>query len=179
MTRRSLLFSTISAATFSDIAEAQQHAQSAGVSNAPFRYLSAADAAEIDALAVQIIPSSDGTPGAKEAGCIRFIDRALETFDREKRDLYRDGLAAVQKKRVELFPESRTIAGLENSQAIALLKSIEPSEFFSLLRTHVVMGFLAVPEWGGNQGMVGWAHIGLEHQMSFHPPFGFYDGESK
>ena len=62
----------------------------------------------------QIIPF-DGTPGAKEAGCIHFIDRALETFDREKHELYRSGLAATQKKRAELFLQSYAIAGLESS----------------------------------------------------------------
>jgi gluconate 2-dehydrogenase gamma chain len=179
MTRRSLLLSTLSAATLLDVARAQQHAQSARVNKAPFRYLSATDAPEIEALAAQIIPSGDGSPGAKEAGCIHFIDRALETFDREKRDLYRHGLSATQKKRTELFPHSRTIAGLENAQAIALVKAIEQSEFFVLLRTHTIMAFLATPEWGGNQGMVGWTHIGLEHKMAFQPPFGFYDKEAK
>jgi hypothetical protein len=67
MTRRSLLLSTLSAATLSDIANAQEHAQAAKASKAAFRYLSSADAREIEALAAQIIPS-DGTPGAKEAG---------------------------------------------------------------------------------------------------------------
>lgn len=179
MTRRSLLLSTLSAATLADIAQAQQHAHSAAASKATFRYLSAAAASEIEALAVQIIPSDDGTPGAKEAGCIHFIDRALETFDRDRRDLYTTGLAAAQKKRAELFTQSRTIAALDNSQAIALLHAIEETEFFKLLRAHTIMGFLAAPEWGGNQGMVGWVHIGLEHKMSFQPPFGFYDGEGK
>src|SRR5512142_1959412 len=157
MTRRSLLLSTLSAATLSGIAEAQQHAQTATASKAAFRYLSDDDAPELEALASQIIPSV-GTPGAKEAGCIHFIDRALETFDKEKRELYRTGLAAVQKKRAELFPQSQTLAGLESSQAIALCKAIEETDFFKLLRTHTIMGFLATPEWGGNQGMVGWAH---------------------
>ena len=178
MTRRSLVLSTLSAATLADIAKAQHHAQSAQASKAAFHYLSAADVPEIEALAAQIIPS-DGTPGAREAGCIHFIDRALETFDRAKRELYRNGLAAAQKKRAELFPQSPTIAGLESSQAIALLKGIEQTEFFKLLRAHTIMGFLATPEWGGNQGRVGWAHIGLEHKMAFQPPFGFYDGEAE
>jgi gluconate 2-dehydrogenase gamma chain len=178
MTRRSLLLSTLSAATLSDIAKAQEHAKAAKVSNTAFAYLSVADAREIEALAAQIIPS-DGTPGAKEAGCIHFIDRALETFDHQQRELYRTGLAAAQKKRAELFPESRTIAGLEGSQAITLLKAIEETEFFELFRTHTIMGFLAAPQWGGNREMVGWAHIGLEHEMAFQPPFGFYDGETK
>ncbi|QOY90350.1 gluconate 2-dehydrogenase subunit 3 family protein [Paludibaculum fermentans] len=178
VTRRSLLLSALSAATLSDIAQAQQHAHSALASNAPFRYLTAADALELEALAAQIIPSGE-SPGAREAGCIHFIDRALETFDRDQRDLYRNGLAATQRKRAELFPQSRTIAGLENAPAIALVKAIEQTEFFKLLRTHTIMGFLAAPAWGGNQGMVGWTHIGLEHKMTFQPPFGFYDGEAK
>jgi hypothetical protein len=178
MTRRSLLLSALSAATLSDIANAQRNAQSAQASKSAFRYLSAADAPELEALASQIIPS-DGTPGATEAGCIYFIDRALETFDREKRELYRNGLAATQRKRAELFPQSQTIAGLESTQAIALLKAIERGEFFQLLRAHTIMGFLATPEWGGNKDMAGWAHIGLEHKMAFQPPFGFYDGETR
>ncbi len=178
MTRRSLLLSTLSAATLADVATAQQHAHAATAAKAPLRYLTASDAPEIEALAAQIIPS-DGTPGAREAGCIHFIDRALETFDQDKRTLYRDGLAATQKKRAELFPASTTIARLDPAQTIALLKSIEQTEFFALLRTHTIMGFLATPEWGGNQGMVGWAHIGLEHKMGFQPPFGFYDEKSK
>jgi gluconate 2-dehydrogenase gamma chain len=178
MTRRSLLLSTLSAATLADIANAQQYAQSANGAKAPFRYLSAAEALEIEVLSAQIIPS-DGTPGAREAGCIHFIDRALETFDRDKRDLYRNGLATVQKKRAELFPQSSTLAGLKSAQAIALLKAIEETEFFKLLRAHTIMGFLAKPDWGGNQGLVGWAHIGLEHKMGFQPPFGYYDGPGR
>jgi|GEM_PF-4296626 len=133
MTRRSLLLSTLSAATLADVANAQQHAKSANLSNAAFRYLNAGEASEIEALVAQIIPS-DGTPGAKEAGCIHFIDRALETFDRLRRELYRSGLAATQEKRLELFPQSRGIAELNSSQAIALLMAIEQTEFFGLLR---------------------------------------------
>ena len=173
-----MLLSALSAATLADVAMAQQHAHDAKTARAGFRYLKAADASEIEAIAAQVIPS-DGTPGAREAGCIHFIDRALETFDKEKRELYTSGLAAAQKKRVELYPSSRSIAGLDGAQAIALLKAIEQTEFFKLVRAHTIMGFLATPDWGGNQGRVGWAHIGLEHKMSFQPPFGYYDGEGK
>ena len=177
-TRRSLLFGTLSAATLADVAMAQEHAQRAASTNAAFRYLKAADAAEIEAIASQILPS-DGTPGAREAGCIHFIDRALESFDKDKRGVYTKGLAEMQRKRSELFPDSRTIAGLEKAQAIALFTALEETEFFKLVRTHTVMGFLATPDWGGNQGNVGWAHIGLDHKMIHQPPFGYYAGEGK
>ena len=175
ITRRSLLLSTLSAATLADVASAQQHAEAAHRSSAAFRYLNANNARELEAIAAQIIPS-DGTPGAREAGCIHFIDRALETFDRDKRDLYRTGLAATQKKRSELYPASLSIAALPDEQAILLMKAIEETEFFKTVRTHTVMGFLAAPEWGGNQGMVGWKHIGFEAKMSYEHPFGYYDG---
>lgn len=174
MTRRSLLFASLSAATFADIASAQEHARSAHAAGAPFRSLTADEAPEIEALAAQIIPS-DGSPGAREAGCVHFIDRALETFDKHQRELYRAGLAAAQKKRAELFPQSRSLAALDASQIIAVLKAIESTEFFNLLRVHTIMGFLAAPQWGGNRDMAGWNHIGLEHKMIFQPPFGHYD----
>ena len=177
-TRRSLLFGTLSAATLADVAMAQQHAHDAKSSKAAFRHLKTADAAEIEAIAAQIIPS-DGTPGAREAGCIYFIDRALETFDKEKREVYASGLVEAQEKRAGLFPQSRTVASLDNAQAITLLKALEETEFFKLVRTHTIMGFLATPDWGGNQGHVGWAHIGLEHKMIHQPPFGYYAGEGK
>ena len=171
MTRRTLLLSPLSAATWHDIAVAQQPGSS-------LRYLTPADASELGALIAQIIPS-DGTPGAKEAGCIHFIDRALDTFDRDKRTLYRTGLSAAQTKRTELFPQSTAIATLEAPQAIALCKAIESTDFFQLLRTHTIMGFLAAPDWGGNQNHAGWTHIGLEHSMSYQPPFGYYDKEAQ
>ena len=181
LTRRSLLLASLSAATMADIAEAQQHAHSAAATtNATLRYLTAADAPEIEALAAQIIPSDDGTPGAKEAGCIHFIDRALETFDRDQRVLYRTGLAATQEKRLELFPQSKSLAALPPAEAIAVIKAIEETDFFKLLRTHTIMGFLAPPQWGGNRNHAGWTHIHLEHdKMSFQPPFGYYDGQKE
>src|SRR5436305_8588133 len=72
---------------------AQEHAHQVMRSAAPaaFTVLTPAQALEISAIASQIIPSDD-SPGAREAGVIYFIDRALATFDAEKRALYTDGL---------------------------------------------------------------------------------------
>ena len=50
-----------------------------------------------------------------------FIDRALLTFAKDKRDAYRTGLAEAQLKRRALFPESSSIAGLTAAQQIELL----------------------------------------------------------
>jgi gluconate 2-dehydrogenase gamma chain len=155
--------------------EALQHAHRATQSGtARLEYFDPPTAGEIEAITSAIIPTND-TPGAKEAGVIFFIDRALATFDQDKRELYRTGLGQAQEKRVSLFPDSQSIAALNGEQRIALLTSIEKAEFFEAIRTHTIVGFLASPEWGGNRGKVGWKLIGLDDSASFQPPFGYYD----
>ena len=127
-----------------------------------------ADAAEINAIALQIIPD-DNTPGAGTAGVIWFIDRSLAGFDQDKQELYKRGLAETQAKRAELFPGSTAIASLTNDQQITLLKAIEKSDFFQQVRLHTILGFFGQP--------VGLKFLGVEHQMHYEPPFGYYDAE--
>jgi hypothetical protein len=142
----------------------------------PFKTFSPGDAAEIESLAAQIIPSGD-SPGAREAHVIHFIDQSLVGFESQKRDTYTKGLAAAQEKRRELFPGSESIAALGPDQQIALLTAIEKTPFFETLRTHTIMGFLANSEYSGNRNQVGWKHIGFENSHNFTPPFGHYDRE--
>ena len=159
-----------------DIAAAQQHAHEAALSSTPpsFQALDPATAAEIDAITSQIVPTTDG-PGAHEAGVIYFIDRALSTFDADLRESYRSGMASVQQKRQEMFPDSASIAALSSAQHIQLLHAIEATDFFELLRTHTMYGFLGNPSYGGNRDRIGWKLIGFEDRMAFQPPFGYYD----
>jgi gluconate 2-dehydrogenase gamma chain len=169
------------ASSLSAVAAAQQHAHRAAnsTSKPALTVLDREAAAEIEAIAGQIIPS-DGTPGAREAGVIYFIDRALATFDKDKRKLYRKGLGEAQVRRAAMFPGSRTIAGLAPEQQVALLKAIEKTPFFGQVRAHTVMGFLGHPSHGGNRDLAGWKLIGFEDRPAFEPPFGFYDaGEQK
>jgi gluconate 2-dehydrogenase gamma chain len=179
-TRRLWLSQCVGIAALADIAAAQQHAHEAAQSSAPppFRTLDPALAAEIDALTSQIIPSTDG-PGAHEAGIVFFIDRALSTFDSHLRGSYRTGMAAVQQKRKAMFPGSASIAALANEQQIELIKAIETTDFFELLRTHTLYGFLGNPSYGGNRDRIGWKLIGFENRMAYQPPFGYYDAQDK
>lgn len=178
-TRRLWLSQCAGLGVLADIAAAQKYARQAAQSSTPppFEVLDASTAAEIDALTSQIIPSADG-PGAREAGVIYFIDRALATFDAGEREAYRAGMASIQEKRAQLFPNSTNIAGLAPSQQIALMQAIEKSGFFELLRTHTLLGFLGDPSYGGNRDRVGWKHIGFDNRMAFEPPFGYYDAQA-
>jgi gluconate 2-dehydrogenase gamma chain len=142
--------------------------------NAPFQAFDPAAAREIEAICERILPA-DETPGARAAGVIYFIDRALATFDRDKRAAYRQGLRQVQAQRKKLFPASASIAGLTAEQQDQLLHAMENTDFFRLVRTHTIMGFFGHPSYGGNRGQAGWKLIGFEDQHHFEPPFGFYD----
>lgn len=175
-TRRLWLSQCVGIAALADIAAAQQHAHEAVKASTPppFQTLDAATAAEIDAITSQIVPSTDG-PGAREAGVVYFIDRALSTFDADLREAYRTGMTGVQQKRKEMFPTSASIAALTSEQQIHLMHAIESTEFFELLRTHTLYGFLGNPSYGGNRDHVGWKLIGLEDRMAYEPPFGYYD----
>jgi gluconate 2-dehydrogenase gamma chain len=145
--------------------------------NRQFAWFDAASAAEVNAIACQIIPD-DETPGADRAGVIWFIDGALAGHDRDKREVYQRGLTQLQAKRAEMFPGSASFASLAKERQIQLLRAIDHTEFFELVRYHAILGFFGHPMYGGNRDQVGWKLIGLEHSMHYEPPFGYYDAEA-
>jgi gluconate 2-dehydrogenase gamma chain len=160
------------------ILAAQAHAQRAVESGqpAPFQFFSPEQAIEIEAVAAQIIPSDDA-PGARETHVIYFIDHVLTTFDREKQPAYTQGLKDLQHKTQELFPSAARFSSLTSAQQIQALTAIEKTEFFELVRVHTIMGYLSRPEYGGNHDQAGWKLIGFEDEMTFEPPFGYYDAD--
>ncbi len=156
--------------------EAQEHAQRAVASPVPgkFEFFSPEQATEVESVAAQIIPTDD-TPGAREAGAVYFIDRALTTFDRERQAVYTQGLKDLQAKTRELFPDASRFSALHSDQQVSVLKAVERTPFFAQIRTHTVTAFLANPEYGGNRNEIGWKLIGFEGKFRYEPPFGFYD----
>ena len=92
-------------------------------------------------------------------------------------------MAGVQQKRKEMFPASASIAALASDQQIQLIHALEAgaktSDFFELLRTHTLYGFLGNPSYGGNRDRIGWKLIGFENHMAYQPPFGYYDAQDK
>ena len=160
------------------ILAAQNHAREAAKSatGLVFQFFSPEQVAEVEAAAAQIIPADD-TPGAREARVIYFIDRALVTFDKDKQPAYLHGIRELQAKTQELFPQAKSFAALTSPQQIEVLHAIEKTDFFELLRLHTIVGFFARPEYGGNHNRVGWKLIGLDDEMTYKPPFGYYDAE--
>lgn len=129
---------------------------------------------ELEAVAARIIPS-DGSPGAREAGVVWFIDFALTSFAADQAGVLTEGLVQLQKDVAALHPGQRTFASLTDAQQDALLTRMENTEFFGSMRFATIAGMFALPKYGGNANYIGWELIGQEHVFEFTPPFGWYD----
>jgi gluconate 2-dehydrogenase gamma chain len=164
------------AANYTGILATHEYVLEAAQSGQPvkFAFLTAEQWAEVEAMTAQIIPT-DSTPGAREARVVQFIDRALVTFEKGRQSAYTQGLKELQAKTKELFPSASMFSTLASDQQIQVLKAIEETPFFNLVRTHTITGFFASPAHGGNYNKVGWKLVSYDDSLNFKPPFGYYD----
>ena len=124
-----------------------------------------------EAITGRIIPT-DHEPGAIEAGCVNFIDKALAYEDRAYRSAYFEGLLSVDRAAEERF--GGPFVSLDPNKQDEILLAVEagevpgwtssavaPADFFETIRGHTIIGFLANPSHGGNRDYVGWKVIGF------------------
>src|SRR5215212_8948377 len=150
----------------------QQSARSA--QPATFAFFTPAQAADVEAMAAQIIPT-DATPGAREARVIIFIDRILNTFEKGAQANYTKGLTELTAQTRQLYPSATAFSALTSDQQIKVLTAIEKTPFFNQVRTHTITGFFAAPIHGGNANKVGWKLVNYDDSLNHKPPFGYYD----
>jgi gluconate 2-dehydrogenase gamma chain len=156
-------------------AEIAQTAHAAVLSgDAQMSWLSAPEAADIEAVAAQIIPTDD-TPGAREAGVVYFIDRALATFLSQLASDYRAQLAGFQAAFREHHPGAASFASLASEQQVDYLRAVDHTAFFDTTRLLTLLGMFSLPAYGGNRDGAGWKLVGFEDRHFFQPPFGYYD----
>lgn len=156
------------------------HARQAAASPPPYRFdvLTPAQATDLEAIAMRIIPS-DGTPGAKEAGVIHFIDKSLATFAAKRKGPVLAGLDDLNKRARSRWRGTTSFAVLAPERQDELLKVIERSDFFKEMRDATVIGMFANPSYGGNRNQVGWKLLGFQAHGLYQPPFGYYDAEAR
>jgi len=173
------------------VVAAAQHAHEAAKSDASahFEVLTPEQARNVEAIASQIIPS-DELPGAREAGVVYFIDRALKTFASDALPVYQKGLADLNQLTSEKHPGTKSFADATSEQQASLIAELAKplnsnlprrnrqqasADFFQTIWLHTVFGFLVDPEGGGNRNYAGWKAIDRDPAHSFSPPFGYYD----
>jgi len=183
LSRRALLqavAATMAAAAmpfgWAELAQAAQevHAAPHAAADAKISFLTAAEAADVEAVAAQIVPTDD-SPGAREAGVVYFIDRALATFLSQLAGDYREQIAAFQAAFRERHPSAVSFAALASEQQVEYLKQVDQTPFFDTTRLLTLLGLFALPTYGGNRNGVGWKLIGFQDAHVFQPPFGYYD----
>jgi len=181
-TRRGFLFtmggmsaSAWLASGLHEIAAAADHATHVAASSpGTFGFFSPADAADVDAIAAQILPSGR-TPGAREAHAVYFIDRALATFFRDRAPAFRSGLEEFRQSFQRSCAAAPSFALAASDEQVGFLSSVERTEFFDTLRVLTIVGTLSSSQYGGNYAGAGWKIMGFEDQHVFSPPFGYYD----
>ena len=156
------------------------HARQTAAAPPPYQFLAltADEAAGLEAIAMRILPSDD-TPGAKEAGVIHFMDKALATYAAERKAPVLAGLADLDQRARARWPGTASFAALTPGRQDELLKTREKSEFFKEIRDASVIGMFANPSYGGNQNQVGWKLLGFQAHGIYQPPFGYYDAEAR
>jgi Gluconate 2-dehydrogenase subunit 3 len=165
------------ASQWPSIAAAAHHAESmpADVWPAHLEFLTAADAADVDAICAQIVPSG-ATPGAREAHAVYFIDKSLSTYFASMAPDYRLGLADFQAGFRAVDPANAFAAAGAGTQE-AFLKTVDRTPFFEATRFLTVLGLFSSTKYGGNYQGSGWKLLGFVDQHAFAPPFGYYDAQ--
>lgn len=167
------------AADLVDVEQALAHAGQQVAGGRPnFSALTRPQAEALDAMTARIIPAVDGRPGAREAGAVYFIDRALATFNAAQKALYVDGVADLNRRASSRAAGNPSFAALSTAQQDEVLREVEQTPFFQATRFDTIVGTFALPTWGGNKDHLGWQMIGFEHLPRFQAPFGFYDADA-
>jgi gluconate 2-dehydrogenase gamma chain len=165
------------AANWPQIAAAAEHAHAAAAraDRSRLRFLSTTQARDVEAIAAQIIPSDDGTPGAREAGVVWFVDHVhAGPWAAGGRD-FLAGLAEFQQRCVRHHPGTAQFADLSADDQLAYLRHVDRTPFFEQMRFLTVLGLLTSPAYGGNADKLGWKLVGFVDQHAWQPPFGHYD----
>lgn len=131
--------------------------------------LNAYEARTAAALFERLFPADEHSPGAIELGVVTYIDRALAGAYRDKVEVYRVGLAALDQDARQRF--GAPFANCDTAQQDTLIGELEQGrlpdfrapdqhDFFAMLRLHLQEGLFADPAYGGNRDKQGWRLLG-------------------
>ncbi len=124
----------------------------------------------VEAMTQRIIPSDD-TPGAIEANCVNFIDKALAHEEQTALSMVQSSLATLGRHcqanwnksffKLSAAQQNSVLAALEDNQLkVWPSDGASSAQFFGFIRALTIMGFLADPKYGGNSNYVGWQLAG-------------------
>jgi gluconate 2-dehydrogenase gamma chain len=141
------------------------HGNTPGASSESFVFFTTAQGRAVDAIAERLIPADELGPGAREAGVVFYIDRALVGPYANLKEVYRSGLAAVNA--YSQATHGGAFLTLSADKQDAVLQAMDEAKatgftaptakaFFEMLLDHVREGMFSDPSHGGNRNFIGW-----------------------
>jgi gluconate 2-dehydrogenase gamma chain len=160
------------------LAQAHDHAKAVAAAgpNSALRFFTSEEAADFDAFSAQIIPTDD-TPGAREANVVHCVDYLLTAFDADRQTDMKKALKALNEQAAKTVPGATSFAKLSSAQQIEVMKAMEKTHEFGILREYTLVAFFGDPALGGNTNEVGWKLLEFDSAFFFRPPFGYYDAQ--
>lgn len=145
-------------------AQAAQAARTMAAVGGPYENLTAAEADLLEAIIDRLIPSDATGPGAKEAGVMRYIDRALGGALGSSRGSYAANLPALDryarssrgKGFLELPDRDKDSVLIDCETGGALGFSGNSGQFLGMVLNHTRQGMFGDPFYGGNVNFAGW-----------------------
>jgi hypothetical protein len=153
MERREL-FKILGATAVADRAGAFQHQHSPPEASSAFtpKFFTAEESFVVDRLADIIIPTDEHSPGAHDAGVIRYIDLVVHYGDEQGKKQWRDWIDAIEEEAKERF--SMRFAGCTRDQQEKIVADMAENEgkpsdrlglFFARLKRLTVDGYYCSP----------------------------------
>jgi gluconate 2-dehydrogenase gamma chain len=128
------------------------------------------EAGVLGALVARIVPGDERDPGAREAGVVTYIDRALAGPYADWQLAYREGLRLLNAHAIEKHGVSfHALSEIDQDTIVASLEANQvpgfggngSADFFAMVWAHTIEGLLCDPAYGGNRNGVGWKLIGF------------------
>ncbi len=152
-------------------------AHAARLANTDFEVFTPEQAADVEAIAAQIVPTDD-LPGAREARVVHFADHSLATWGSDQRRPFLEGLTAFNALVAQTHGGIARFALLTEEQRLAFLQANPLNPFFQQMIFITLTGTFSHPSWGGNFEGAGWRILGFDDRGVWQPPFGWYDAQA-
>jgi hypothetical protein len=101
-------------------------ASTTAVQSHPLKFFSQAQLNQIAALAETLIPTDDHSPGSRDARVHEFIDDIVAISDQKTKDLWSQGLAAIEKTARSEY--GKNFEDCDAAQQIAMLEKLAVNE---------------------------------------------------
>jgi gluconate 2-dehydrogenase alpha chain len=130
--------------------------------------LTAKEAGTANAVFERMFPADERDPGAREIGVVTYLDRSLSGAYQGHLPVYRRALANLEDLSRIRFgcafadattgDQDRLLGELERG-TLAGWSVPDQTQFFHLLRSHLLEGLFGDPAYGGNRDKLGWRFL--------------------